>query len=216
MQISILLADDHALLRGTLGSELNAEPDLSVVASVGSTDEAIAEAVRLRPMIVLMDIDIPGVLSFDAVHTIQTRCPGTRGIFLSAFCHDQYIEQALAVKAWGYIVKTESEKVVIAAIRKVAMGVTYFSPAVQDRIVFEGGVPRLVPGALSRVSTLSNREIEVLRYVARGLSMKEIARMMTLSEHTIHRHTSSLMDKLDIHDRVGLARYAIREGLATA
>jgi DNA-binding NarL/FixJ family response regulator len=215
-QISILVADDHALLRGTLSHRLNEEADLDVVASVGTTDDAIAKTQELKPDIVLMDVDMPGIGCFEAARTIQASCPETRVVFLSAFFNDRYIEQALAAKAWGYIVKREAEETVITAIRKVAAGLTYYSEEVQQRLVFDGGAPRLATDGVSRVSTLSDRELEVLRYLARGLSKKGMAETMGISEHTVHRHTASLMAKLDIHDRVELARFAIREGLAEA
>jgi DNA-binding NarL/FixJ family response regulator len=214
--ISILLADDHALVRGALKRRLEDEPDLRVVAAVGTADEALAEAMNRRPSIILMDIDMPGRHCFEAAQAIQSRCPQTRIIFLSAFFNDRYIEQALAVRAWGYIVKNEPEEVLIKAIRKVVSGVTYFSPEVQSRLVIEQGAPRLATSTPARVSTLTDREIEVLRHIARGLSQKEISEVMHISPHTVHRHTASLMQKLDTHDRVALARFAIREGLAEA
>jgi DNA-binding NarL/FixJ family response regulator len=214
--ISILLADDHTMVRGTLKRRLEDESDLCVVAAVGTADEALAEAIRLRPNIVLMDIDMPGRACFEASRAIQSRSPDTRIIFLSGFFNDRYIAQALDIRAWGYIVKSEPEEVVIRAIHKVMSGVTYYSPEVQARLVIERGIPRLAAKDTARFSTLTDREAEVLQHVARGLSQKEISQVMHISPHTVHRHTASLMEKLEIHDRVALARFAIREGLAEA
>ncbi|NLX12569.1 MAG: response regulator transcription factor [Phycisphaerales bacterium] len=214
--ISLLLADDHALVRGTLIHRLQQESDLAVVASVSNADEAITESIRTRPDVILMDIDMPGLCCFDAVGIIKSRCPETRTIFLSAFHNDRYIERALAVRAWGYLIKNESEESLIQAIRNVGKGLTYFSSEVQQRLFFEQGHPRLASVCVSRVSILSDRETEVLRYIARGLSQKQMAETMKLSEHTVHRHSTSLMKKLDIHNRVELSRFAIREGLAEA
>lgn len=214
--ISILLVDDHALVRGTVTHRLIDEPDLEVVASAANADEAVAEAVRTRPDIILMDIDMPGLCCFDASEIIQSRCPDTRILFLSAFHNDRYIERALSVRAWGYIIKCESVETVIQAIRKVHDGRAYFSSEVQQRLLIEQGRPRLASAGVSRVSSLSDRETEVLRYIARGLSQKQIAETMRLSEHTVHRHSTSLMKKLNIHSRVELSRFAIREGLAEA
>lgn len=104
----------------------------------------------------------------------------------------------------------------IKAIRKVAAGLAYFSPQIQARIVVDSAGARLTHPQRSRVSTLTHRELEVLRYIARGMAKKEIARTMHISANTVSRHTTNLMTKLDIHDRVELARYAIREGLADA
>ncbi len=214
--ISLLLVDDHALVREMLGDLLEREPGLSVVGTVSNADEAVARAILLKPSIILMDIDMPGLLCFDAAGTIQIQCPGTRIIFLSAFIHDRYIEQALAVKAAGYVTKSEPPDSIIRAIRAVAGGGSYFSPEVQARIVVNSDGARLATDQRSRTSTLSPRELEVLRYIARGLSQKEIAGIMYLSTKTVHSHCTNLMTKLDIHDRVELARFAFREGLAEA
>jgi DNA-binding NarL/FixJ family response regulator len=215
-QISLLLADDHALMRDVLAERLAGEPDMVVVGTVGNTDDAVAQAVDLKPAIVLLDVDMPGVVCFEAARTIQAQCPGTRIIFLSAFFHDRYVEQALAVEAAGYLTKSEPLEVVVKAIRNVAGGGSYFSPEVQARIVIDSDGARLARQQQSRVSTLTPRELEVLRYIARGLSQKEIAGLMRLSPKTVHCHGANLMTKLDIHDRVQLARFAIREGLAEA
>ena len=215
-RISILLADDHAMVRQLLGKRLEAELDMTVAAAVGNADEAIAAAIRLKPNIILMDIDMPGSSCFEAARTIRAQCPDTRVIFLSAFFHDRYIEQAMAVQAWGYITKSEPEDSVVKAIRKVSADVAYFSPEVKARIVVDAQGARFARQGRSRVSTLTEREMEVLRYLARGMAKKEIAHTMHISVNTVNRHTTSLMSKLDIHDRVELARYAIREGLAEA
>jgi DNA-binding NarL/FixJ family response regulator len=214
--ISILLADDHSMVRRLLGRRLEDEADMTVVATVSNADDATAEAIRLKPDIILMDIDMPGLSCFEAAGTIHRQSPGSRIIFLSAFFHDRYIEQAMAVQAWGYITKSEPEDSVLEAIRKVSAGIAYFSPEVKARIVVDSQGARLASKGRSRASTLTEREMEVLRYLARGMAKKEIARTMHISVNTVNRHTTSLMAKLDIHDRVELARYAIREGLAEA
>ncbi len=215
-QITVMLVDDHAMVRSMLRDRLELEPDLAVVAAVGTADEAVAEAPRLRPDVILMDIDMPGMVCFEAAKQITAQHPDTRIIFLSAFFHDRYIEEALKVKAWGYITKSEPEQTVVQAVRNVHSGVTYFSPEVQGRLVVDSKGPRLAQQAVSRVSTLTEREMEILRYLARGLSKKEIAQKVHISVNTVNRHTSSVMNKLDIHDRVDLARFAIREGVAEA
>jgi DNA-binding NarL/FixJ family response regulator len=212
--ITVLLADDHALVRESLGNWLREAGDIRVVGEVGSADEALAVAVRERPDVVLMDIDMPGLLAFDAVRTIRTRCPTTRIIVLSGFFHDRYIEEALSAEASGYITKGEPADAVVRAVRAVAGGGTYFSPEVQARIVVDTHGARLAAQGSTRASTLTPRELEVLRYIARGLSKKDIAGIMHLSVKTVDNHSTSLMTKLNIHDRVELARYAIREGLA--
>lgn len=215
-QISVLLVDDHTMVRGMVRDRLQMEPEITIVGSVGTADEAVGEAIRKKPDVVLMDIDMPGMLCFDAARTIAIQCPHVRVIYLSAFSHDRYIEEALAVKAWGYVTKSESESSLVQAIRSVASGVAYFSPEVQARLVVDSSGAKFAQKSQSRASSLTNREMEVLRYLARGMSKKEISRTMHISVNTVNRHSSSLMNKLDIHDRVELARFAIREGLAEA
>ncbi len=214
--ISLLLVDDHTLMRKMLEDRIASEPGMQVVGAAADADAAVAQAIRQRPDIILMDIDMPGLICFDAARTIQSLCPETCIIFLSAFFNDRYIEQALAVEAAGYLTKTEPPESVIAAIRAAAAGKSYFSPEVQARIVVDSDGTRLAQTRRSRASTLSDRELEVLRYLARGMSKKQIAQTMHISAKTVNNHTSHLMDKVDIHDRVELSRFASREGLAEA
>lgn len=214
--VTVLVVDDHAMLRTMLQNRLESEPGIRVVGGAGNAEDAISMVRESKPDIVLMDIDMPGMLCFEAAKVIVQASPNTRIIFLSAFFHDRYIEQAMAVKAWGYVTKSQPEETILDAIRNVASGVAYFSPEVQGRIVVDNAGPRFARPVVSRSSTLTQRELEVLRYLARGMSKKEIAQTVHISVNTVNRHTSSLMNKLNIHDRVELARFAIREGLADA
>ena len=211
--IRILLADDHELVSRMLDSYLQSVPDLQVVATVYNTEDAITQAIQHKPDVVVLDIDMPGPSSFEAARTIITRCPNARIIFLSAFVDDRYIEQALKVGALGYLTKKESPQAVIKAIRTAASGGAYFSPHVQERIVFDSGGPTLARIAKPRVSKLTPRELEVLQHIASGHSKKQIAQKLHISVNTVDNHSNHLMAKLDIHDRVALTRWAIREGL---
>lgn len=214
--ISILIADDHDSLRELLKDRLEEQPDMKVVAHVGNAEAAANEAINLKPSIVLMDIDMPGLSAFDAAERIGARCPATRVIFFTAFVRDHFIEQALAVKAWGYVTKTERAETLIKAIRDVSRGFAYFSPDVQARLVMGPKGPQLVAKGQSLASTLTPREREILAYVARGMAKKDIADTMCVSVKTVDYHCTNLMDKLRIHDRVELARFAIREGIVDA
>ena len=212
--IRILVVDDQALVRGALAERLRREPGFSVVGGAGTADEAVDEALELEPDIILMDIDMPGLNSFDAAQRLRSLRPDIRVIFLSAFLHDHYIERSLRVKASGYLTKCESPETLIAAIHEVASGGSYFSPEVRARIVVDEDGAKLLAGSKTRISTLTTREVEVLRYIARGLAKKQIADTMGVSVKTVDCHASNLMAKLEIHDRVELARFAIREGVA--
>lgn len=213
--IRLLLADDHTLVRSTLADYLGREPDLDVVGCGANADDAVGLAIVHKPDVVLMDIDMPGLSSFDAARAIRMRVPAAAVVFLSAFIHDRYIDEALALQSRGYVTKSETPEQLIDAVRIVGQGGVYLSPDVRERIIVdEAGQLRLASRGSTRTSLLTPREIEVLRYIARGMSQKEIAATLNVSPKTVSFHSTSLMNKLDIHDRVELARYAIREGLA--
>ncbi|MDP6519029.1 MAG: response regulator transcription factor [Planctomycetota bacterium] len=214
--IRILLVDDHELVRSALSGQLSTQPDFDIVGEAADAQAAIAGASEHRPDVLLMDIDMPGMICFDAARRIVSRFPETKIIFVSAFFHDHYIDQALKVRARGYLRKSEPIAQLMAAIREVAAGGVWFSEEVSARIVVGEGSAALDTATLTCVSTLSDREVEVLRYLARGMSKKQVAATMHLSPKTIDNHTCRIMNKLDIHDRVELARFAIREGLAEA
>lgn len=214
--IRAILADDHALVRSTLANWLRGTTDIQVIAEVKTAEEALNECIRVPPDVLVMDIDMPGLSCFDAARTIGARCPNVRVVFLSAFMHDRYIEEALAVGASGYVTKGQPPQAVTDAVRAAATGGTYFVPEVQARLVVDSNGVRLSGRPQTRISMLTPRELEVLRYIARGMSKKEIADTIHLSVKTVDNHSTSLMSKLDIHDRVELTRFAIREGLADA
>ncbi|MFC2177186.1 response regulator [Actinomycetota bacterium] len=212
--ITVLLADDHTLLRDMLRMTLTTEGML-VVAAVGSAEAAETVCRSTRPDVAVLDIDIPGKSIFEVTRSIRQTSPDTRVIFLSAFVHDQYIEDALAVEASGYLTKAEPPGVLIASIRKVVGGATSFSSEVTNRMVIGECGARLA-GHHARIELLTEREREVLRYVAQGLQQKQIATRAGISVKTVQHHIMHLMEKLEIHDRVDLARFAIREGLVEA
>jgi len=197
-----------------LAARLEVESDLTVVAAVSNGQEAVDKAAEHGPEVVLLDIDMPGLSAFEAARSIKGSNPQTRVIFLSAFFHDHYIEQALAIEASGYITKSEPPESVMRGIRTVTAGAVYFSPEVQARLVVGPSGVRLGQVPRTRATLLTARELEILRYLARGMAKKEIARTAGISVKTVEQHTTHLMEKLDIHDRVELARFAIREGLA--
>ncbi|RKY21605.1 MAG: DNA-binding response regulator [Planctomycetota bacterium] len=214
--IGVLLVDDHALLRESLADRLATEPGLKVLGTASGAEDALELLDELRPDVVLLDIDMPGTSCFDAARSIRSRQPQARVVFLSAFSNDRYIESALEAHATGYVTKDERPSVVIQAVRSAAADVAYFSPKIQARLVVDTDGLHLTGGSASRSSLLTLRELEVLRQLSRGLSKKEIATLLDLSVKTVSRHAENLMAKLDIHDRVELARFAIREGLAEA
>lgn len=213
-KISVLLVDDHAVLSDGLAAKINAEPDMRTAGICGNAEQAVSAVIQSRPQVVLMDIEMPGLDSFAACRTILAQVPETKIIFLSAFANDSFIQRALELRAWGFITKSESFSCVCDAIRGVVSGRVVFSDDVKSRLVAGKSGYELGGTIQPRLATLSRRELEVLGYLAQGLAVKEVAKVMHLSPKTVDNHKSKIMAKLDIHDRVELARFAIREGVA--
>ena len=214
--IRIMLVDDHTLVRDALSQQLSELSEFEIVGRASEAGEAMEVAFEMVPDVIVMDIDMPGMICFDAVDRIKSRLQDVAVIFLTGSFNDHYIESALKVGAAGYLHKSEPTKTLAMAIREVAAGGEFFTDEVRARVISKKGGMTPDDGAKLRGETLTEREVEVLRYLARGLAKKEIASLMHLSPKTIESHSSRLMGKLDIHDRVELARYAIREGLAEA
>ncbi len=211
--LKVLVVDDHAMVLSAIAGVIESTDDMEVVGACADADEAIAVALRERPDVLLMDIDMPGISSFDAARTIQSHLPAVRVVFLTAYPHDRYIEQAIALEASGFLTKNETPEAMLNGLREVARGHSCFSVEVESRLILDGGGARLASARGTRRSTLSIRELEVLRYIASGMTKKEIAGVMHLAVKTVDNHSTNLMSKLDIHDRVELTKYAIREGL---
>ena len=214
--ISVLLVDDHTLLRDSLCGRLEQEHAITVVGAAANADEAIKLALNARPDVVLMDIDMPGLDCFVAAERLRAISPSVRIVFLTAYAHDRYIDAALKAGAVGFLTKDEPPERVVAAIRAAAANRTFYSSEVLARLAVDHDCVRLAGAVETRASTLTQREIETLRYVARGVSKRRIAGLMHVSPRTVDRHTENLMHKLVIHDRLLLAHYAIREGLIEA
>jgi DNA-binding NarL/FixJ family response regulator len=213
--ITVLVADDHALIRSALVAVLNATEDIRVIAEAANAADAVELAHKLSPDVVVLDIEMPGVDAFHAASHIRQLRPSTAVMFLSASEHDRFIEQALRAGALGYVVKSDSPDSIPVAIRTVARGEQYFSSSAAQRVRGAGDLRRReVKG--TRGSALSDREVEVLRYVGKGFAKKQIAEMLGISVKTVDKHVTSVMEKLDIHDRVELALYAVREGFINA
>ncbi|RLS64542.1 MAG: DNA-binding response regulator [Planctomycetota bacterium] len=213
---TVLVVDDHALIRSALVSVLNATDDLRVVCEASNGADAVELAHKHSPSVVVLDVDMPGVDAFHAAsHILQLR-PHTAIMFLTATDSDRAIEQALKVGALGFIVKSDDPDAIPGAIRAIARGEQYFSPRAAERVRGDTSAIRKRKITGTRGTAISEREIEVLRYVGKGYAKKQIAEMLGISVKTVDKHVTSVMEKLDIHDRVELALYAVREGFITA
>ena len=211
--IGVLVVDDHALVREMLADRISGERGMHVTAQATTSDEAVRLCRDLEPDVVLLDIDLPGISAFDAARTMAKAEHPPRIIFLSAFVQDGYIAEALAVRAAGYLSKATPPTEVMDAIRTVAAGRTAMCAEVLDRLILDGAPTDQGVGAGARGALLTQREREVVALVATGLQQKQVATRMGISIKTVQTHLAHAMDKLEIHDRVELARYAIREGL---
>lgn len=215
-KIRLIIADDHSMVRGAFERMLGVQAGIEVLGAYATADEAVDNALKLKPDVVMLDIDMPGITAFEAARIIKARVEGAKIIFLSGFTHDRYIEAALSAGAVGYVSKNSQPEVAVQAVRDAAAGKLAFSADVRARLVIDTKGVRLGDGGDGRAAKLTVRELEVLRYLAQGLAKKEIADVMHLSVKTVENHTTNIMDALDIHDRVALTRWAIREGLVEA
>lgn len=209
----LLIVDDQALVREILGWRLAQEADLDVVGTAEDSAQGLDLALRLRPDLILLDIDMPGLSPFELARRVRDESPDTAIFFLSGYVQDGYVAQALQAGARGYATKGQTPETLLGYLRKVLRGGTCFSPEVCGRLESDPATTTSAGGVRSRIHLLTPRETEVLAYLGKGLSKKEIARLMGLSVKTVDQHCTHLMLKLAIHDRVELAHFAIREGL---
>ncbi|MFH0981153.1 MAG: response regulator transcription factor [Planctomycetota bacterium] len=207
----VLIVDDHQLYREGLRLQLNAEPDFLVVGEAANAEEGLSEALRHKPEILLMDIDMPGVSCFETMRRIYEQLPGTRVIILSGHRNDEQIGEAIHTHAWGYALKEKGFDDVRTAIREVMAGKMYYAQEVLERIQTADGQLRVSEPAVTLLHSLTPRERELLVLLGQGYSLKEAGHALHVSYKTVDKHKVNLMKKLNIHDRVTLARYAIRE-----
>lgn len=215
--IRILCVDDHAFLVDGLRARFELERDLECVGRLESAEHLLAESKKLAPDIVLMDIEMPGPDPFEAARDLHRLLPKVKTVFLSAYVRDHYISAAVNAGAHGYFSKADHTDEIVDGLRRVAQGEFAFGPKVKARCRPKAGVKRgqIIPPT-SKLDSLSPRELEVLRMIGRGLTRSEIAEGLCRSPKTVDGHREKIMEKLDIHDRAELVRFAIREGIVEA
>jgi two-component system response regulator NreC len=211
LKIRILLADDHTLFRQGMKTLISAETDLEVVAEVSNGGEAIEKAAELRPDVVLMDIAMPGFSSFEATRQIKKNRPETKVVFLSMYDDEDYLVEGMEVGGNGYVLKDSPAAQLLAAVRDVHRGGSYLSPRMLAQLVDDFRSRIRSATRLPRFATLTAREKEVLKMLAEGNSVKEIACILNLSVKTVEAHKFNLMRKLDIHNKANLVQYAIQK-----
>ncbi len=211
MAITVLLADDHAVLRDGLRLILEKSGDIRVAGEAADGREAVRAAQSLRPDVVIMDVAMPGLNGIDAAEQLHTLCPRCRVVILSMHGTSEHVYRAFKAGARGYLLKGSAGQEVIQAVRAVHCGNRYVSPQVADLVVEDYiRAPRLEPAPLEQ---LTGREREILQLVAEGKTSQEIAALLFLSPKTVETYRSRLMGKLGIEDLAGLVKFAIRSGL---
>ena len=213
---SVLIADDQALVRVGLRKILESEPETSVVGEAADGEDAVAEARRLQPEVVLMDIRMPVLDGIEATRRIVAAQPGTRVLILTTFGLDTYVYDALRAGASGFMLKDAPPEEIVAAVRIVASGEALLAPAVTRAVIEEfarQGPSGPAPSPPRALEELTPREQEVLDLLARGLSNPEICKQLVISEATAKTHVARILQKLDLRDRVQAVIYAYETGL---
>lgn len=212
-KISLILADDHAVVRSGLRMLLEAQPDMQIIAEVESGTEAVEKVESLRPNVILMDIQMPGVNGIEATREIRRIAPDTAVLALTMHEDDQYFFEMLNAGASGYVPKRAAPDELLTAIRTVARGEVFLYPSLATRLV-QDYLKRDEDDEQNQVyDELTPREREVLILIAEGLSNAEIGEQLVISVKTVDRHRENIMRKLNMHSRIDLVKYAIKRGL---
>jgi DNA-binding NarL/FixJ family response regulator len=207
LKAAVLLADDHQLVRHGVRLVIDAEPDLEVVAEAGDGAEALEIALHRRLDLAVLDVAMPRLTGLQVARHLREHRPAMKVLILSMHDNEQFFHEALDAGASGYVLKTGAHEELVAACRAALRGETFRYPAALDpqtRRRLDRGAPE---------DPLTPREAEVVKLIAEGLSGREIAEVLSISEHTVERHRANVLEKLDLRDRVALTRYAVRRGL---
>ena len=207
-KIRVLLADDHAILRKGVRMLINSQPDMEVVGEAKTGREAVDEARKLTPDIVVMDVSMPELNGIEGTRQICDELTHTRVIGLSMHKDSVYVREILRAGARGYLLKDSDDDDLLRAIRAVARGEAFLSPAISDAVLVDYRKHVSNP-----VDLLTSREREVLTLIADGKTNKEIANALNLSVYTVESHRGSVMEKLNLHNTGDIVRFALRNGL---
>ncbi len=209
--ISLVIIDDHQVVREGLRVLLERQPDFTVVGEAGTGLQVVDLVDRLRPTVLLLDLTLPGLNGLDVLRQVRERTPTTHVLILSMHANETYVTEALHSGAAGYCLKTAGADALIAAVRAVAAGKHYLSPSISERVI-EAYAQQVNP-LRDAYETLTTREREVLHLAAEGHSNVGIAARLGISPRTVEAHRANLMRKLNIQSHAELVRYAIRRGL---
>jgi DNA-binding NarL/FixJ family response regulator len=211
--IRVILADDHPILRSGLRLLLGAEPDLEVVGEANNGIEAVEQTTRLRPDVVVMDIAMPGMSGLEATRRISQLEVGARVLILTVHAEEQYLLPVVQAGGSGYVLKSQADTDLLEAIRAVHRGEVFLDQPAQ-KMLLEDYLNQVKAGKeIDSYQTLSEREREVLKLTAEGYTAQEIADQLVLSPKTVDTYRGRVMDKLNLHHRAELVKYALRKGL---
>lgn len=212
-KIKLVLADDHAVVRSGLRMLLQAQPDMEILGEAESGTQALAQVRSLHPDVILMDIQMPDMNGIEATRQIKEAYPDTAVLALTMHEDDQYFFEMLQAGASGYLPKRAAPDELVRAIRTVSRGEVFLYPSLATRLVrsYVGGDAG--DDSVALVSDLTPREKEVLVLIAEGLTNPEIAEQLVISVKTVDRHRENIMRKLNLHSRIDLVKYALRQGL---
>jgi DNA-binding NarL/FixJ family response regulator len=211
----ILLADDHAMVRRGLRHVLDAEPDLQVIAEAGDGRAAIERALEERPDLAILDVAMPRLTGLQAARELVARLPELRILVLSMHDNEEYFFEALSAGASGYVLKSAADRDLVEACRAAMRGEPFVYPGAVRALIREF-LEAARRGEKAPKDPLTPRELQVVKLIGEGRSNREIAADLVISEKTVERHRANILEKLGMHDRVELTRYAIRRGLVEA
>ena len=212
MTVSILLADDHPIVRQGMRRLLEAEPDLTVVGEAADGLETVQMVERLQPKVLIVDMMMPGLNGLEILRQVKKRSPATFSIVLSMQSADSYVVEALKSGASGYILKDTGPSELVHAVRKVIQGERVLSPKLSDRLI-NAYLQSADHPVLDPYETLTDREREVLQLASEGLTTLEIARRLSISPRTAELHRGRMMNKLGLRSQTDLIRYALKRGI---
>lgn len=211
--IRVLLVDDHEIVRAGIKVLLMAEEDMEIVGEAASGQEAVALARHLLPDVVVMDVQMPGLNGIEATRQITSDCPECAVLALTIHEDEQYFFQMLAAGAMGYVPKRAAPDDLVRAIREAYQGNVFLYPSMASALVADHLLRVRSGDAEAKTDSLTQREYEVLTLIAEGLHNRDIAERLTVSVKTVERHRENIMNKLHLHSRTELVKYAIRKGL---
>ncbi len=218
-RIRLILADDHAMVRTGTRELLEQQPDFDIVGEAADGVEAVDLAHRLQPDVAVMDVRMPRMSGVEATRRIKSECPDVKVLILTAHDDDEYVFALLQAGASGYLMKTADIEELVKAIRTVAAGQSMLAPSIAGKVVAQFTSGKSMPATSSNIppthEELTDRELDILKLVGRGLSNKQIGEELFISDRTVQAHLSNIFSKLNVNSRTEAVMYAVRKGWIT-